>query len=221
MFTGLIKAVGKVSFRDRGLSIEGCESFSPLELGESVSVDGVCLTVADVFSGGFLADISEETLRRTTLGIKAERRGYVNLEPAVRLSDRMGGHLVSGHIDGMGKVVAVERQANSWHIEFRWQDESFARFVCEKASISIDGISLTVAEFAEEGSFFSVAVIPHTFANTSLQHMEIGDLVNLEADLLAKYVEKLLQSQNYNLSGNQNSSAPSISKEWLESQGWS
>ncbi len=221
MFTGLIKAVGKVRPSNKGLALEGCDLLAPLDLGESISVDGVCLTVANVFSDGFLADVSEETLERTTLGIKAKRGGHVNLEPAIRLSDRLGGHLVSGHVDGLGEVVSIEKKTNSWHVELRWQEISFARFICEKASISVDGISLTIAGCKEEGLVFWIAVIPHTFSNTTLQYLAVGDLVNLEVDLLAKYVESLLNSGSKNLSEGGSAGSPSISREWLASQGWS
>ena len=146
----------------------GVCSFGPLCLGDSVAVDGVCLTVADCVGDGFRADVSEETLGRT-LGRKAERGGAVNLEPALRLSDRLGGHLVSGHIDAIGHVQAIEELPQSWMLTLRWGDPRFGRYVCEKASVAVDGISLTVADCSPDGSQFRLAVIPHTWSVTSLR----------------------------------------------------
>ena len=128
-------------------------------LGDSVAVDGVCLTVAELVGDGFLANVSEETLQRTILGAKASQGAAVNLEPALRLSDRLGGHLVSGHVDGIGEVVAVEALPQSWHLEVRWRDPFFGRYICDKASVAVNGISLTVAGCAEQGAKFWVAVI--------------------------------------------------------------
>ena len=219
MFTGLIQAVGRVRRKAGGVLVEGCEPFSPLHLGDSVAVDGVCLTAADIVQGGFLADVSEETLLRTNLGRKADIQGLVNLEPALRLSDRLGGHLVSGHIDGIGEVVNVEALKHSWRLEISWRDQSFGRYICEKASISLDGISLTVAGCIENGSRFWIAVIPHTWSKTTLKEMNKGSLVNLEIDLMAKYVESLLATNQDNLAAS-NKSQPDITKEWLTSQGW-
>ena len=138
MFTGLVQAVGRVERRGRGLLVEGCAPFAPLQLGDSVAVDGVCLTVASLVGDGFLADVSEETLQRTSLGRKASRGGAVNLEPALRLSDRLGGHLVSGHVDGTGEVVSIEALPQSWTVELRWNNAHFARYICDKASVAVD-----------------------------------------------------------------------------------
>ncbi len=215
MFTGLIQAVGRVHSRDGCLLVKGCNPFSPLKVGDSVAVDGVCLTVAGLLEDGFVADVSEETLRRTNLGFKADHGSFVNLEPALRLEDRLGGHLVSGHVDGLGRVLSVNALERSWKLEVCWDDKTFGRYVCEKASISVDGISLTVAGCHENGSRFWVAVIPHTWSNTSLNHLKIGDFVHLEADLMAKYAERLLlgvPTANH---------STDLSKEWLASHGWS
>ena len=220
MFTGLIQAIGTVNRRGEYLSVEGCEPFGPLKLGESVSVDGICLTVADFFKDGFLADVSEETLSRTTLGLKAERGDFVNLEPALRLSDRLGGHLVSGHIDGLGKVASIEKLTHSWRLEMGWNNSDFGRYVCEKGSIAIDGISLTVGGSSDRGSRFWVAIIPHTWLSTSLKYLSVGSLVNLEADLMAKYAESLLGNMKSPLSANPVDFSPGLTKEWLEKNGW-
>ena len=192
MFTGLVQAMGRIQRRGNGLLVEGCGPFGPLSLGDSVAVDGVCLTVAECVSEGFRADVSEETLQRTTLGQKAERGGAVNLEPALRLSDRLGGHLVSGHIDAVGEVTDVVERPQSWQLGLRWHEPRFGRYICEKASIAVDGISLTVASCSEDGVAFELAVIPHTWMVTTLSQLAVGDHVNLEADQLARYAERLL-----------------------------
>ncbi len=216
MFTGLIQSVGRVARSSNGLIVEGCGPFSPIGLGDSIAVDGVCLTVAELIPDGFLADVSEETLSRTTLGEKSKRRDLVNLEPALRFSDRLGGHLVSGHIDGLGEVVALEKMLQSWKLEILLKNHDLRRYVCEKGSISLNGISLTVAGFSEDGIRLWIAVIPHTWMSTTLKNLDLGDLVNIEVDLLAKYSERLLESRE---SFKKNSSNE-ISKNWLADHGW-
>ena len=237
MFTGLVQATGTISRARGGVQLRwqareataaegppGQEPWRPetLSLGESVAVDGVCLTVAERLSDGrgFRADVSEETLARTTLAAKAERGGRVNLEPALRLADRLGGHLVSGHVDGLGVVRAIERQPASWHLELGWQDPTYGRYICEKASVAVDGVSLTVAGCQGEGSVFWIAVIPHTWAETTLQLLRPGDAVNLEADLLAKYAERLLATAAPAQPPGAPSQGPPISATWLAEHGW-
>ncbi|MFM7548179.1 MAG: riboflavin synthase [Cyanobacteriota bacterium] len=219
MFTGLVRATGGIERAPAGVSLrwqarEGGWCPADLALGDSVAVDGVCLTVAECLADGFRADVSEETLGRTTLALKANRRGAVNLEPALRLADRLGGHLVSGHVDGRGTVMAVERQSASWHLELAWDDPAYGRYVCEKASVAVDGISLTVAGCSGDGVRFWIAVIPHTWTATTLRHCCPGDGVNLEADLLAKYTERLLAAR---VSA---ATAAPITADWLVSQGY-
>ena len=219
MFTGLIQSIGTIKKNYMGVVIDGCKPFSPLELGDSVSVDGVCLTVSELMKDSFLANISEETLKRTTLAEKAQKNGYVNLEPALRVSDRLGGHIVSGHIDGMGEVVLIEDLKNSWNLRVSWDDLKFSRYMCDKASISLNGVSLTISEIYDEGNQFSIAVIPHTWSNTCLQFLTVGEKVNLEVDLMAKYAEKLLKMyKNNNDSISQKNSE--INSKWLSEQGW-
>ena len=221
MFTGLVQAIGRLQRRSGGLVIEGCAPFAPLALGDSVAVDGVCLTVAELCGDGFRADVSEETLKRTTLGAKAERGGAVNLEPALRLSDRLGGHLVSGHVDACAEVMAIDALPQSWELELRWDDPGFGRYICDKASIAVDGISLTVARCAADGSRFTLAVIPHTWSITTLSHRAVGDRVNLEADQLARYAERLIQSGGDHLSEHRTPSVdPPMSSDWLSAHGW-
>ena len=216
MFTGLIQSMGRVSRSSKGLFVEGCGPFSPLNLGDSIAVDGVCLTVAELISDGFLADVSEETLSRTTLGEKAERRDLVNLEPALRLSDRLGGHLVSGHIDGLGEVVALEKMLQSWKLEILLKNHGLGRYICTKGSISLNGISLTVAGFSDNGIRFWITVIPHTWMSTTLKNLDLGSMVNIEVDLLAKYSERLLVSREEP----KVNSSEEISKSWLKNHGW-
>ena len=222
MFTGLVQAVGQLQRCSGGveLLIPAGSHLDPaaLQLGDSVAVDGVCLTVTHRSAQGFKADVSEETLSRTTLSAKADRRGWVNLEPALRLADRLGGHLVSGHVDGLGTVVAVEQQPASWRLVLRWQDPSYGRYVCEKASVAVDGISLTVADCSADGAEFWIAVIPHTWSSTTLQHLRAGDAVNLEADLLAKYTERLLAARM--AAGGAEETSPQLSRAWLAEHGW-
>ena len=217
MFTGLIQSIGTIKKNNIGLVVDGCKPFSPIKLGDSVCVDGVCLTVSELMHNSFLANISEETLRRTNLADKAQKNGHVNLEPALRLSDRLGGHIVSGHIDGMGEVIAIENLENSWNLKVSWDEFSFGRYMCDKASISLNGISLTIAETYDDGCKFSIAVIPHTWKNTCLQFLKLGEKVNLEVDLMAKYAEKLLKVNNNDSITKQ---SELINSQWLNEQGW-
>jgi riboflavin synthase len=220
MFTGLVQAVGRLELAAAGVGVRTAPgALGPLALGDSVAVDGVCLTVAERLDGdrGFLADVSEETLGRTTLAVRAAAGAAVNLEPALRLSDRLGGHLVSGHVDGQGVVRAIERHPASWHLEVAWRDPAYGRYVCEKASVAVDGISLTVAGCDPTGASFWIAVIPHTWAVTTLGHRRVGDAVNLEADLLAKYTERLLAAP---ASAPRAPAADPITPDWLARQGW-
>ncbi|MEX1317152.1 MAG: riboflavin synthase [Synechococcaceae cyanobacterium] len=228
MFTGLVRATGVIERAGGGVRVRwqaapGHWDPAQLELGESVAVDGVCLTVAELLADGFRADVSQETLGRSTLAGKADRRGAVNLEPALRLLDRLGGHLVSGHVDGLGRVGAIEPRPGSWHLEIRWQDPAYGRYVCEKASVAVDGVSLTVAGSGEGGGRFWIAVIPHTWTGTTLQWLRPGDAVNLEADLLAKYAESLLRARlatgEEGAPGGSGAGA-ALNQAWLVEHGW-
>ena len=221
MFTGLVQAVGQLQLLSDAVRVVWPQRHSALQLadlslGDSVAVDGVCLTVRRFCSNGFEADVSPETLRRSTLGERARSGGRVNLEPALRLADRLGGHLVSGHVDGLGRVAGIEKAGAAWDLRIAWNDPAMGRYICEKGSIAVNGISLTVAECSANGSEFGLAVIPHTWEETTLQELRCGDAVNLEADLLAKYVERLLGR------GDQNMAAPNqeLSASWLAEHGW-
>lgn len=222
MFTGLVQAIGRLEPCSQGVWVRGAlGGLGPMALGDSIAVDGVCLTVAELDGSGegFRADASEETLSRTTLGMRALARAQVNVEPALRLSDRLGGHMVSGHVDGLGTVLGIETFPASWRLSVAWQDPSYGRYICEKASITVDGISLTVAGSEEGGGRFWLAVIPYTWQNTTLKQRRVGDAVNLEADLVARYLERLLTDQTPR-DGVQKHIEQVLSGQWLTDQGW-
>jgi len=159
---------------------------------DSIAVDGICLTVKEIFQNKFTVDVSEETLKKTTLGVKSNLNQIVNLEPALRVSDRLGGHIVSGHVDGLGTVENIEKLEKSWLLSIKWKNKNFSKYVVNKGSICVNGISLTIAKYEQEGEIFTIAIIPHTWHKTNLKNLNIGDNVNLEADAIIKYVEKLL-----------------------------
>ncbi|MEB3194640.1 MAG: riboflavin synthase [Cyanobacteriota bacterium] len=223
MFTGLVQAIGRLEPCSQGVWVRGAlGGLGPMALGDSIAVDGVCLTVAELDGSGegFRADASEETLSRTTLGQRSQARALVNVEPALRLSDRLGGHLVSGHVDGLGTVVGIEPLPASWRLAVAWQDPSYGRYICEKASITVDGISLTVAGCEEGGGRFWLAVIPHTWEHTTLRHRRVGDAMNLEADLVARYLERLLAVQAPRGGIQEPRVAETLTGQWLADQGW-
>ena len=214
MFTGIIQATGKLKKENNTYLIEICDNLFDINIGDSIAVDGICLTVKEHFNKSFSVDISEETMQKTSLGGKSIFNSIVNLEPALRLSDRLGGHIVSGHIDGMGEVVDIEKLSKSWLLSLKWKDQKFSKYIVEKGSICVNGISLTIAEQKNNGEIFKIAVIPHTWNNTNLKLLSKGQVVNLEADALVKYVEKLLGSSNKK-SANEN-----INLLWLQENGW-
>ncbi|GAB2502527.1 riboflavin synthase [Lysobacter humi (ex Lee et al. 2017)] len=194
MFTGIIEGVGAVaSIEPRGGDVRlrvhtGTLPFEDVRLGESIAVNGVCLTVVAADAAAFEADASTETLSLTTLGRLAPG-APVNLERAMRPQDRLGGHLVSGHVDGIGAVLSVHDDARAQRWRFA-APPAFLRYVAKKGSICVDGVSLTVNEVDADG--FEVALVPHTVAHTAFSSTRVGDAVNLEIDLVARYVERLL-----------------------------
>ena len=193
MFTGIIEEIGEIKGIHRGsksvaLEIGASRVLEDLHVGDSVATNGVCLTVTSFSSVGFRADVMPETMRCTNLG--ALRPGdRVNLERALCLNARLGGHIVSGHVDGTGKIVRLRQEDNAIWVTIAASPEVL-RYVVKKGSITIDGISLTVARVEEET--FSVSIIPHTSQETTLTTKGVGAIVNLENDVLAKYVERLL-----------------------------
>ena len=194
MFTGIREGAGRLArSENRGgdarLTIEvGNLPFADARLGESVSVNGVCLTVVAFDANSFEADASNETLALTTLGSLAAG-ALLNLERAMRPTDRLGGHLVSGHVDGVGKVVDIVQDARAQRWRFA-APPALLRYIAKKGSICVDGVSLTVNEVDAAG--FEVALSPHTVSNTAFTQAAVGDVVNLEIDLVARYVERLL-----------------------------
>ncbi len=192
MFTGIVEEIDKIiSAKPRSLAIAANEVLQEIKLGQSVAVNGVCLTITSFDASSFSVDIMPETLRRTNLGLLSAG-DKVNLERPLTLSDRLGGHLVQGHIDGTGKVVAITRNEE---ILIRSQASSeILRYVVEKGFIAVDGVSLTVVT-KDRGSF-QVSIVDYTLKHTTLGERRVGDLVNLEADIIAKYVEQLSQARS-------------------------
>ena len=193
MFTGLIEGIGTLLRTDRQgadskMVIDAHGALEELVLGESIAVNGACLTVASFGGNVFAADVSAETLSRTTLGSKTAGSRF-NLERALRLGDRLGGHLVSGHVDGIGTLIDKTQDGRSWRLFFRIPQD-IARYVVEKGSVAIDGISLTINGC--EADRFDVNIVPHTARQTTLQWLQVGDQVNIETDIIGKYVERML-----------------------------
>ena len=193
MFTGIIQAIGHIiRIEPRGGDVRlhidtGSLDLSDVAPGDSIAVSGVCLTVLEPSAHGFVADVSNETLGLTTLGDAGEGEA-VNLEKALRLADRLGGHLVTGHVDGLAEVIAIEADARSQRWCFR-APSGLARYIARKGSVCVDGVSLTVN--AVDGDEFEVNLIPHTQEVTTFLRRRVGDAVNIEVDLMARYAERL------------------------------
>lgn len=197
MFTGIIEEVGKVKSLRRGaksfvLEVEAETVLEGTQVGDSIATNGVCLTVTNLTGRGFTADVMPETVNRTALG-ELVSGASVNLERALSLQTRLGGHIVSGHIDGTGRISNIRQDDNALWLTIEC-DSKLLRYVIEKGSITIQGVSLTVARVDERS--FSVSLIPHTQAATTLHQAKVGDLVNLENDIIAKYVEKLIGAES-------------------------
>jgi len=190
MFTGIVEASGKIVAVSPA-RLEVASDLEDLALGESIAVNGVCLTVASLSGGGFAADISEETARRTSLG-SLSSGDPVNLERAMPAGGRFGGHIVQGHVDGVGKVKEARELEGSMEMTFE-VPRPLERYLVEKGSVTVEGVSLTVASLGV--AEFSVSLVPHTLTGTTLGSRKPGDPVNLEVDVLAKYVERLLEAQ--------------------------
>ena len=190
MFTGIVEEVGSVAaISHNGMTVRAATVMSDLKLGDSIAVNGACLTAVAIGDSEFAVDLSPETMRRTSLG-DLSPGGAVNLERALSASDRMGGHIVQGHVDGTGRVTSTKDDGDS--VIYRVRAPSrLMPYIVEKGFIAVDGISLTVVKVGT--SSFTLAVIPYTLHNTNLQTISVGARVNLEADILAKYVENLLK----------------------------
>lgn len=197
MFTGIVEEIGKVVNIKKGakssvITVQGKKVFQNLNIGDSVAVNGVCLTVTTYSNDTFTADIMNETLNRSSLGSLGSG-SYVNLERAMLANGRFGGHIVSGHIDGTGTIVKIQKDDNAtWYTISTSKD--LMKYIVNKGSITIDGISLTVAKVDDKS--FSVSIIPHTNKETILSHRLVGDIVNLENDIIGKYVEKLISIED-------------------------
>ncbi|MGQ9871539.1 riboflavin synthase [Leptodesmis sp.] len=197
MFTGLIQGLGRIHSLGRDRLQITCQRATSelivpdLQLGDSVAVDGVCLTVTEILPQGFITVVSPETRDRSTLS--NPDLGYVNLETSLRVGSKLGGHFVTGHVDGIGYLESSTETATSWEMTFTTPNPQVARYILPKGSIAVNGISLTVADCNPSGSWFKVAVIPHTYQETNLQYLQPGSPVNLEGDILGKYVEKFLR----------------------------
>lgn len=197
MFTGIIEEVGTIRSVRMGaksciLTVAASTVLTDVHMGDSIAVNGTCLTVCGFDAGTFSADVMPETMRRTNLGLLVPGSA-VNLERAMAANGRFGGHIVSGHIDGTGKVLSMKREDNAVWVRIS-ADTALLRYIVEKGSIAIDGISLTVAKTGHTD--FSVSIIPHTAAETTLLQKKPGDLLNLECDIIGKYVEKLCGKAN-------------------------
>jgi len=213
VFTGLIQGLGSIDFLEKDrftisvLQNNSQDILSDLAIGDSVAVDGICLTVEEILADGFVATASPETLSRSTLGKRDRASSYVNLETSLRVGSKIGGHFVTGHVDGIGCLIESLSTDKAWEMTFAappssadsWQ-EVISRAIVPKGSISVNGISLTVADCDRQGSWFKVAVIPVTYRETNLCYLKSGDLVNLEGDILGKYVDKLLGHRLGNVS---------------------
>jgi riboflavin synthase len=193
MFTGIVREVGRVVSADGGesgrtLVVEAPETAASTAVGDSVSIGGVCLTAESVDAGRIRFHAVTETIRRTSLG-RLAAGGEVNVEPALRAGEPLGGHVVQGHVDGLGRISSVEWEGDGLRVVVEASPE-ILRYCVEKGSITVDGVSLTVAELLEDA--FAVALVPHTLSATTLRDLAPGQPVNLEVDVLAKYVERLL-----------------------------
>ena len=215
MFTGIVEEIGTVNKIKRGqhsavLEIGAKTILEDVKAGDSIAVNGICLTVTALHSGAFTADVMHETLNRSAL-TSIVLGSHVNLERAMKANGRFGGHMVSGHIDGTGKIIGIQKDDTAIWFTIQTKPE-IMRYIVEKGSVAIDGISLTVAKTRKDR--FSVSTIPHTVRQTALQERKEGDFVNLETDIIGKYIEKLL-SPFY-----QKQTNSSITKELLEKYGF-
>jgi riboflavin synthase len=196
MFTGIIEEVGEIAAVDdssgfRTLRVRANSILEGVSAGASIAVNGVCLTVRQHDKSSFTAELSRETLDRTSLKDLAAG-AIVNLERPMRADGRFGGHIVQGHVDGVGKIHQFSREGDNWNLQIEFP-ASAVRYIVEKGSITVDGISLTVA--AVKPRMLDIAIIPHTFENTNLKRAAAGDVVNLEFDIIAKYVERMLNRE--------------------------
>lgn len=222
MFTGIIEEIGTILSVHSGrlsstLTISAGKILDDVKIGDSICVNGVCLTVTSFTKNSFTADVMGETLRRSNLGALSVK-SPVNLERALSLTARLGGHIVSGHIDGTGKIASIRKESTAYWFTIH-AAPSLLRYIVEKGSIAIDGVSLTVAHTDEKS--FQVSIIPHTSTHTTLLKKKSGDVVNLECDVIGKYVEKLLAPSPGNENKNENQiSASALNASFLMQHGF-
>ncbi len=218
MFTGLVEGIGEVKEiqrvrKDMRLIIVPQFDMLDCRVGESISVNGVCLTITGIQGETFTMDVSGETLSRSTMG-QLKAGDEVNLERPLRLADRLGGHLVSGHVDGVGKILKKEQQERSWLLRIG-MDEALARYTIEKGSVAVEGISLTINDCQD--TYFEVNIIPQTAQETNILNKKVGDLVNIETDMIGKYVEKFFHKER---SSPQGKGSSLINEEMLKKYGF-
>lgn len=226
MFTGIIEEIGTISSVAEGslsavVTIQAKKVLEGSKVGDSIAVNGVCLTVTSIHGGLFTADVMAETLRRSSLG-GLSKGSRVNLERAMPVNGRFGGHIVSGHIDGTGTIVSKIREDNAVWVTIN-ADKQILKYIVEKGSVAIDGTSLTVATVCDSDSTFAVSVIPHTAEETIILEKGAGDIVNLENDVIGKYTARLLsfkEDMAINSAGNINSSLPGITMDFLMENGF-
>lgn len=220
MFTGIIEEIGTVVSVSRGikaakLTLQGNLILEDMHIGDSIAVNGVCLTVTEKASSTFIVDVMPETLRRSSLG-KLSRGSEVNMERAMAANGRFGGHIVSGHIDGTGEIESFVKEDNAVWVTIKTNDK-ILKYIIEKGSITIDGISLTVADV--DNRRFKVSLIPHTASNTTLLKKKAGDIVNLENDIVGKYIDKLLHFEDFTPEAD-NAASVGISVDFLSRNGF-
>ena len=207
MFTGIVEEIGRLRSLNGGRIEISCEKIlSDIKIGDSINTNGICLTVVEFGKDFFAADVMPETFRRTSL-TEIKNGGILNLERALKVSDRLGGHIVSGHIDGVGKILSIRAEGNALFIKIS-AESSLLRQIAAKGSVALDGISLTVVDADAEN--FSVSMIPHTREVTNFKNKRVGSLVNIETDVLAKYVERLLNFKT----------EPALTREFLLENGF-
>ena len=199
MFTGLIEEIGSISQIKRGansfaFTIQAKKVLEDTKIGDSICTNGACLTVTDIQKSRFTVDVMSETVNKTNFA-DLVMGSKVNLERALKLSDRMGGHMVSGHIDGFGQIISINKDDIAWRIKIE-ANPSIIRQMLDKGSVAIDGISLTITQIFEQS--FEVSIIPHTALETTLLHKTTNDKVNLETDIIGKYVERFLSQKKEN-----------------------
>ncbi|NEQ98701.1 MAG: riboflavin synthase [Cyanothece sp. SIO2G6] len=229
MFTGLVQTTGLLRTITPeavqiawGHAVPDC-FVRDMDIGDSIAVDGICLTVTRILPDSFWAAVSPETTQRTILGLQ-QPNALVNLEASLRVGSKIGGHFVTGHIDGVGYLQSSTQTANAWEMAFTVPDERVARYIVPKGSVAINGISLTVADCNPAGSWFTVAVIPLTYAETNLRSLQPNSPVNLEGDVLGKYVEKFVRlgdsgHLNRHSNGHSTGHLPSPLHEWQVGNG--